>query len=149
MLWLVCPDLVRRISELEAAGLVQAFDDRLRHDEQQAARHRLRQAHQSYVAARWRLLSDEHRSYIEQQGWRQTFEEGGIGGITDWTTVKCLHVHYADWLATKTHADDADDAIAADDDGGGSGGSGGGCNNVIGEWTHGALQLRGSRVDNG
>jgi len=79
--WLVDPELVRAVSALEAAGGV-------REAEQAIDPAALAAAHDAYAAARDTAVPADHR------GPRPT---GGVGGTR--TGVKCLHAHYAWYLA--------------------------------------------------
>lgn len=79
--WLVDRDLVRRISRVEADGGV-------REAEAAVDPERLRRVHAAYAAERDAALPPGH------QGPRP---HGGVGGTR--TGVKCLHAHYAYFLA--------------------------------------------------
>ena len=58
------------------------------------------------------MLSEEHKLHVEKMGWKEALQITGIAGIRDFTSVKCLHCHYAHFLARPAHG------------------------NVIGEWVH-------------
>ncbi len=79
--WLIGPDEVRRVSQLEAAGGVRAAEAAV-----DAAL--VEDAHRRYAAERDALVPDDHA------GPRPS---GGVGGTR--TGVKCLHAHYAWHLA--------------------------------------------------
>ncbi|HEX6310435.1 MAG TPA: DUF501 domain-containing protein [Acidimicrobiia bacterium] len=79
--WLVDPDLSVAVSRLEAAGGVREAE----RDVDAAA---LRAAHRAYAAERDAALPADH------DGPRP---HGGVGGTR--TGVKCLHAHYAYFLA--------------------------------------------------
>lgn len=79
--WLVDPDLNRRIGTLEGAGGVDAVEAELGLDA-------LALVHDRYAAARDALIPVDHR------GPRPS---GGVGGTR--VGVKCLHTHYAAYLA--------------------------------------------------
>ncbi|HEX4982256.1 MAG TPA: DUF501 domain-containing protein [Ilumatobacteraceae bacterium] len=79
--WLVGPDEVRRVSQLEAAGGVRAAEAAI-----DAAL--IDDAHRRYAAERDALVPEGHT------GPRPS---GGVGGTR--TGVKCLHAHYAWHLA--------------------------------------------------
>jgi hypothetical protein len=51
---------------------------------------------------RWETLSVEDRAYCEARGAShvEALRERGIGGYATDDQVKCLHVHYAHFLAT-------------------------------------------------
>lgn len=79
--WLVDPVLRRRIGTLESQGGVRRAEAAVSSDE-------LRDAHQRYAAERNARVPAGHR------GPRPS---GGVGGTR--TGVKCLHAHYAWFLA--------------------------------------------------
>jgi uncharacterized protein len=79
--WLIGPDAVLRVSQLEATGGVRAAEAAI-----DAAL--IEDAHRRYAAERDALVPDDHA------GPRPT---GGVGGTR--TGVKCLHAHYAWYLA--------------------------------------------------
>jgi uncharacterized protein len=116
MMWMTCPDLKKSISRLEDQGLIDEFQKRL--DESEEARGKMKNAHELYAAERWGILSDEDRDLVVQMPkWEVALRVNGIAGMRDFTRVKCLHCHYAHFLARPT------------------------AGNVLGEWTHEALQL--------
>lgn len=67
MLWLSCPKLHTLICELEVDGWVDKLQTRLQSSEEHLEA--MRRAHQSYAEERWRLLTDEDRERVEQNGW--------------------------------------------------------------------------------
>ncbi len=87
--WLTCPHLRREISKLEERGYVRYFEDIIEKDE--SFRERLFKAHEEIVKRRENLINDEDLKKI--------LRKVGSGGISDWTKVKCLHLHVADFLA--------------------------------------------------
>lgn len=79
--WLVSPQLRRRVGELESAGGVRRAESEVDPDE-------LAAAHQRYAAERDATIPAGH------PGPRPS---GGVGGTR--RGVKCLHAHYAWYLA--------------------------------------------------
>jgi hypothetical protein len=79
--WLIGPDEVRRVSQLEAAGGVRAAEAAI-----DAAL--VDDAHRRYAAERDALVPDDHVGHRPA---------GGVGGTR--LGVKCLHAHYAWHLA--------------------------------------------------
>ena len=69
---------------------------RLRQDP--ARQQRLDADHQRYIEQRWSLLSDADRQLIHRCDLRADFDELGVAGMRDFTTVKCLHAHVAQHL---------------------------------------------------
>jgi hypothetical protein len=79
--WLVAPNLVRSVSRLEADGGVRAATAAIDPEA-------LAAAHAEYAAERARALP---------QDWSGPAPFGGVGGTRQ--GVKCLHAHYAWYLA--------------------------------------------------
>ena len=79
--WLVDPDLVLAVSRLESDGGVRAAEAAVDPDE-------LAVTHAAYAAERDAALSPDHHG---------PRPHGGVGGTR--TGVKCLHAHYAYFLA--------------------------------------------------
>ncbi|MEX1047550.1 MAG: DUF501 domain-containing protein [Actinomycetota bacterium] len=82
LFWLTCPDAVRKVSRIEAAGAIAELNERAERDPEFA--NALEQAHQEYAGER-------ARPYPEAEA------RGGVGGTQ--RGVKCLHAHYANHLA--------------------------------------------------
>jgi exopolyphosphatase/guanosine-5'-triphosphate,3'-diphosphate pyrophosphatase len=80
--WLTCPDAVKAISRLESEGWIKRLEERARTDPEFGF-----------------ALEDEHRIYAEERGrWAEGAEAwGGVGGTR--AGIKCLHAHYANYLA--------------------------------------------------
>lgn len=79
--WLIDPRLNKAIGRLEALGGVKEAERSVDADE-------LRQAHDAYARARATLLPSHHVG---------PSPSGGVGGTRQ--GVKCLHAHYANFLA--------------------------------------------------
>lgn len=79
--WLVDPQILREVSRLEAAGGVDLAERSVDPEE-------LASAHRRYAAERDGALPDDHRGPVPS---------GGVGGTR--IGVKCLHAHYAWYLA--------------------------------------------------
>ena len=80
--WLTCPDTVKAVSRLESEGWIRRLDDRAEVDPHLGTY--LRNAHQAYARERGRL-------HPGAEAW------GGVAGTR--RGVKCLHAHYAYFLA--------------------------------------------------
>lgn len=93
LFWLVDPDLSYRIDGEEATGLIarlqQQIDDDPQLQEQMAA------DHSRYIQLRRAFMSDTERERVESLGFTDVFEHKGIGGIADFTRIRCLHTWYA------------------------------------------------------
>ena len=96
--YLTDPALVHAMSELERQQFIGRFERRLADDaELRAAYHA---DHERYRDTRWAMLTENDRQLIEQSASLSRSFRGGIAGIANLDTVKCLHAHYAHHLAT-------------------------------------------------
>ena len=93
LFWLTCPHLLREVSQLEAAGWVGRLEDRLAEDE--SLRQSMSNAHDRYVALREDLLTQEAKEKLIAQRRYGALKERGIGGLSDRSRLKCLHLHVA------------------------------------------------------
>jgi hypothetical protein len=90
--WLVCPDIVRAISQLEHDGVINELQRQLDADEH--LRRRLADDHHRYIARRRRLIDIDRHGDIAAH-----LDGRGIAGMRNFAAVKCLHAHYAQHLA--------------------------------------------------
>ena len=93
LFWLTCPHLLREVSRLEADGWVGQLEARMAGDAKLAGE--MADAHERYVALRESLLSPETREKLIAQGRYGALKERGIGGLSDRSRLKCLHLHVA------------------------------------------------------
>jgi hypothetical protein len=97
--WLTCPYLHREIAALESGGMIGGIEEKIASDPQ--FKERVVRAHRSYIERRRGLLSDVDLAYIEERGMLPALLKRGIGGIEDFSHVKCLHLHAAHALAAE------------------------------------------------
>ncbi|HDP70206.1 MAG TPA: DUF501 domain-containing protein [Actinobacteria bacterium] len=85
--WLTCPLLVKRVFRLEEEGFVKKLQLRLKEDS--VFELELKRAHEDYRQRRADLmaLKDFHN------------KDAGVGGVSYPGGLKCLHAHYAHYLA--------------------------------------------------
>ncbi len=96
--WLHDPALIRRLSELERLGHIRRLERRIAEDaELRAAYHA---DHEAYRSARWAMLTPEHRALVQGSPTVLKAFRGGIAGIANFDTIKCLHAQQAHHLAT-------------------------------------------------
>ncbi len=95
--WLCSRDLSREIGRIEMTGWIKRFEDELAED--RALRERYQAQQQAYVDLRWKLMDPSDRLRLEAQGFTDMFNQVGIGGISSWDKVRCLHMQYAHHLA--------------------------------------------------
>jgi len=97
LFWLTCPRLDGRLADLERRGAVKELQMRLEGDESLLAE--VRRDHASYIDDRWTVLTERDRSAIRLHGLAGDLLSRGIGGILNFSSVKCLHLHAAHHLA--------------------------------------------------
>jgi len=93
--WLTCPLLKREVAVLESKGLIKDFqesiaDDNIFKDEILKAQEVYRNARESMLAKTEDLPTNV----------RKKLKDVGVGGVSDLLKVKCLHAHFAQYLAT-------------------------------------------------
>lgn len=97
--WLTCPELKYMIDRLENQGLIDQLQQKMADDQQFAAE--IEKAHQEYANYRLDLIDDVKLKNIKKNytGQYKVLKESGVGGILEFSGIKCLHTHYADYLA--------------------------------------------------
>lgn len=99
--WLCSRELSKAIGQIEGRGWVKKIENELQEDT--TLREQYWQDHQAYVLQRWQAMHPEDKLRIEQKGMSELFDRYGIGGITQWDKVRCLHMQYAHHLASANH----------------------------------------------
>ncbi|WP_346796530.1 DUF501 domain-containing protein [Halomonas sp. Bachu 37] len=94
--WLCSERLKVEISHIEAAGVIKQLEQRLQEDSDFLAAYHA--SHQDYVAARWAFMSEAQQVQVRQLGYDEVLTQRGIGGISNWDQVRCLHTQYAHHL---------------------------------------------------
>lgn len=99
--WLCSRDLHRALARIEDQGWVKHIEAQLAHNDSlydESLYNAYQQDQQAYVAARWQAMDDVDRARIEALGFLELFNRYGIGGIANWSKVRCLHMQYAQHL---------------------------------------------------
>lgn len=91
--WLIDPGLCLRIDRDEGAGLIAALQ--LRVDADSELRSAMVDDHNRHIARRDSYLSSEDRETLTERGQWQALAGRGIGGIADFSRIRCLHTWYA------------------------------------------------------
>ncbi|MCD6450717.1 MAG: DUF501 domain-containing protein [Thermotogaceae bacterium] len=87
--WLTCPYLRKEVAKLEEKNFIRKYEEIIQKDSE--FRRKLLEAHKETIKRRNELVKDEKI--------KRLLEGVGTGGIRDFTKVKCLHLHLADFLA--------------------------------------------------
>jgi hypothetical protein len=96
--WLIDKVLCYEIDRLEASGYIAELQVQI--DNSQALQAQLIQDHLDHIALRNSLMSEDMKSSIRLLGFTNVFEKRGIGGIENFTRIRCLHTYYASHLVT-------------------------------------------------
>ncbi|MFN3692335.1 MAG: DUF501 domain-containing protein [Fervidobacterium sp.] len=91
--YLTCPHLAKEVSRLEEKGFIKFYEELIERGEN--FRKLYREAHEEVIKKRMQLLFENDRV----SNWADLLSNVGTGGIRDFTKVKCLHLHVADFLA--------------------------------------------------
>jgi len=92
LFWLVDPGLCYRIDREEATGLIARFQNRI--DDDTSLQASMAQDHQAYIALRDSYIDEQERGQLEALGFSEVLASRGIGGIADFTRIRCLHTWY-------------------------------------------------------
>ncbi|NQX89369.1 MAG: DUF501 domain-containing protein [Halioglobus sp.] len=93
LFWLVDPDLCYRIDRLEAAGGISRLQRRI--DADSTLRTAMTADHRAHIALRRSYLSEGAAGQLDRLGYLQMLDARGIGGIGNFSRIRCLHTWYA------------------------------------------------------
>jgi len=93
LFWLVDPAWCYRIDRLEAAGVIGLLQQRVDGDE--SLRRGMRGDHRAHIALRRDCMSAAVRRRLAELDYADVLAARGIGGIADFTRIRCLHTWYA------------------------------------------------------
>lgn len=93
LFWLVDPGLAYRIDRAEAGGLIKRLQQRI--DGDIALQQKMRGDHEAYIALRDSFISSAVQQRLDALGYGEVLAHKGIGGIADFTRIRCLHTWYA------------------------------------------------------
>lgn len=96
MYWLCSKDLHKAINKIETNGWTKHIEQRIMDEPE--LREIFHGNHEQYVKDRWAAMLPEDKTRLEELGFIKLFDQYGIGGITNWTKVRCLHMQYAHHL---------------------------------------------------
>jgi hypothetical protein len=91
--WLIDPALNYRIDRAEAAGTIAQFQARV--DADPALQLAMAEDHRRHIARRASYLTDDERAHLHASAQWPAIGDRGIGGIADFSRIRCLHTWYA------------------------------------------------------
>lgn len=92
LFWLVDPALCYRIDQCEAGGLIKQFQQRIDADE--GLQRAMRADHLAHIALRDGYMQPALRQRLRELGFGAALTGKGIGGIADFSRIRCLHTWY-------------------------------------------------------
>ncbi|MCB1703765.1 MAG: DUF501 domain-containing protein [Halioglobus sp.] len=92
LFWLVDPVLCYRIDQEEARGLIAQFQQRI--DADASLLSKLRRDHIAHIALRESYMSAAVRQRLQALNFSDALAGRGIGGIANFSRIRCLHTWY-------------------------------------------------------
>ena len=92
LFWLLDPDLCYRIDQLEATGLIKQLQQRI--DQDTAVQAAMGNDHRAHIQLREEYMSPQVRQRLHELGFSEVLKSKGIGGIADYSRIRCLHTWY-------------------------------------------------------
>ena len=93
LFWLVDAALSYRIDQAEAGGLIRRLQTRV--DGDTALQSAMADDHAAHIALRAKYMSAQEKQRLDELGFGSVLARRGIGGIADFTRIRCLHTWYA------------------------------------------------------
>ena len=93
LFWLIDKRLCYRIDQVEAAGLILQLQKQI--DEDPELRRSMAADHDAHIGLRDSYLSPAIKSRLKALNFDGVLQQKGIGGIADFSRIRCLHTWYA------------------------------------------------------
>jgi hypothetical protein len=92
LFWLIDPALCYRIDQVEATGLIAQFQQCI--DADPELRRGMREDHRAHIILREAFMSAAVRQRLQALNFSGALAGRGIGGIANFTRIRCLHTWY-------------------------------------------------------
>lgn len=93
LFWLIDPALSLRIDREEAGGTIAILQSRV--EGEPGLLRAMAEDHRRHIVRRESHIDAAERSALEEKGRWSALSERGIGGIADFSRIRCLHTWYA------------------------------------------------------
>ena len=93
MFWLIDRDICYRIDQEEAGGLIHRLQIRI--DAEPELQQSMQTDHRAHITLRNGHLSAATKIRLQELKFYELLQEKGIGGISDFSRIRCLHTWYA------------------------------------------------------
>ena len=97
--WLSCPRLHKAIAKIEQSSWIKHLENVIIPGDP-SLKEKLKEDHLRYQKLRWETLGPEQIESVEEK-YLNSLKKTGIGGVRDFSRVRCLHMHYAHHLVEK------------------------------------------------
>jgi uncharacterized protein len=98
MYWLSDKSLCKEIDKIESHGFIKELENVII-PEDSKLKAKIDQDHHLYIEKRWSYFLLEHDLKNVLPVYQQSLKSKGIGGLSKFDRVRCLHMHYAHYLA--------------------------------------------------
>lgn len=92
--WLTGPKLHKAIADIESTAWIKNLENVVFPGEEKLMA-RLKRDNENYRDLRWQLFQSLHSTSELSEGYLKVIRDTGIGGIQNFSRVRCLHMHYA------------------------------------------------------
>tara|TARA_R110000868_G_scaffold72133_3_gene210382 strand:+ start:1168 stop:1683 length:516 start_codon:yes stop_codon:yes gene_type:complete len=92
--WLTSPLLHKAIADIERTAWIKDFENNILPEDEDLML-RLKADNELYRDLRWALFKSLHDEASIDEKYLKVLRETGIGGIQNFSRVRCLHMHYA------------------------------------------------------
>ena len=96
MFWLVDEKLCYELDKLEASGIIAEIQGMI--DQSEDLKSKLFDDHISHITLREKNMSLEVKQCLIKRNFFDQLQKRGIGGISNFSRVRCLHTYYASHL---------------------------------------------------
>jgi uncharacterized protein len=97
MYWLSDKNLCKAIDKIESHGFVKELENSIIPDDE-TLKEMLIKNHSQYIQKRWNYFTKEHDLESILPVYQESLKTKGIGGLSKFDRVRCLHMHYAHYL---------------------------------------------------
>ncbi|MBT7609262.1 MAG: DUF501 domain-containing protein [Bacteriovoracaceae bacterium] len=97
MYWLSDKSLCKAIDKIESHGFVKELENIII-PQNEILKEKINLNHQQYIQKRWNYFIAEHNIKTILPAYVESLKTKGIGGLSKFKRVRCLHMHYAHYL---------------------------------------------------
>lgn len=99
LFWLVDKRISYKLDKLEANGVINQLQQQI--DASETLQQSLIADHKNYIALREKYMRNGIKKALQVAGYYEDLQKRGVGGIANFTRIRCLHTYYAAHLVNK------------------------------------------------